>query len=342
MPTTAWRFCGTGSSYGSNPWADPGNITDSDDQYANGTGKTPGTLRATNFGFTSSDIPAGATIVGIEVGVERYRGVGGAGYTDSVVQLCIDSAGTSADRIGSNQSTGATWQTTESETVFGGASNLFGASPTRAQVLASSFGFDHTCSSSTGGDVYVDAIRMRVTYSTGTAYTLTAATGSFTISGQQAALSLGRQLAASVGSFSLAGQPVGILTARNLAANTGGFIITGNAANLTTTAVYSLAAGTGPFALNTSSAALVVGRQVFATAGSFNLTANAAALIFNPAPASYRAAADAGSFMLSGQSADFRTRLPGWRPEPRATAIWTAQPIGGVWTPSPPPLTPGL
>src|SRR6478752_10810863 len=58
------------------PWSDPGNATASDDSYATATiGPFDWTyaLRCTDFGFTDSDVPSGATINGIFVEVEASQ-----------------------------------------------------------------------------------------------------------------------------------------------------------------------------------------------------------------------------------------------------------------------------
>src|SRR4051812_31719459 len=74
MPTQGPRSPGTGAedtSYGTITWSNPGNILASDNSRATAAlGSTQLThyLKASNFGFT---IPAGATILGILVEIER-------------------------------------------------------------------------------------------------------------------------------------------------------------------------------------------------------------------------------------------------------------------------------
>jgi len=129
-----------GAGGGSTSWSSPGNVTASDNSYANITG--PGfiskDLECTNFGFV---IPAGATIDGIEVHMERYKSAGSV-IDLSVKLLNADGAGgeTSVDR-----ETGLAWLTTESIVTFGSSTDKWGESWTPAKVNSSSFGLRFQC-----------------------------------------------------------------------------------------------------------------------------------------------------------------------------------------------------
>lgn len=63
-------------------------------------------------------------------------------------------------------------------------------------------------------------------------YTLTAESGSFTLTGNDVNLLVGRTLTADAGTFTLTGQDVNLLVGRVLTAETGQFTLTGNDANL--------------------------------------------------------------------------------------------------------------
>ena len=78
-------------------------------------------------------------------------------------------------------------------------------------------------------------------------YTLTADSGSFTLTGQSANLLAGRRLTASAGSFALSGQNANLLCGRTLTAGAGSFSLTGQAANLNDAHV--LTASVGVFTL---------------------------------------------------------------------------------------------
>ena len=108
----------------------------------------------------SSTIPSGATINGITVSIERYNSSTPGDFTltinDNAVYLTKDGSTV----VGSNKSTGATWQSSDNNTPvsFGGVSDLWGTTWTAAEINASTFGvmispsltFDN---SATGEDV---------------------------------------------------------------------------------------------------------------------------------------------------------------------------------------------
>lgn len=111
-------------------------------------------------------------------------------------------------------------------------------------------------------------------------YTLTASTGSFTLSGNAAELTVSRKLTASTaafvftgnsvnlivsrklsatsGSFSLSGNNASLIVARVLSANSGSFILTGNDANLRLIGSFILIAQSGTFLINGNSVELII------------------------------------------------------------------------------------
>ncbi len=71
MSLTAYKIAGTGANnagVGTNAWANPSRVTETDEalSIATTTSSTNG-LKATNFGFTTGDVPADAIVVGINV-----------------------------------------------------------------------------------------------------------------------------------------------------------------------------------------------------------------------------------------------------------------------------------
>lgn len=114
----------------------------------------------------------------------------------------------------------------------------------------------------------------------GPTYTLTAATGSFTLSGKAANLVVSRKLTAATGSFTLTGQSANLKVSRKLTAATGTFSLTGISANLVYTpvsgATYTLTAQTGVFNLIGQAAAFKVSRKLTAGTGVFYFVGNAA------------------------------------------------------------------
>jgi len=164
--TTAWKSAGAGAndaSVGDVAWSNPGNITASDDNYASaGDGGffpiTTQILRATNFGFTTSDIPSGATILGIEVGIERRNEFSDS--TDVLVQLRTGSGRTGDDKA----DTGTTWPSSDAEVIYGGAADDWNAGLTDADIRGSDFGVDFRADAADtfSSQPDVDHIRIRV------------------------------------------------------------------------------------------------------------------------------------------------------------------------------------
>lgn len=114
----------------------------------------------------------------------------------------------------------------------------------------------------------------------GPTYTLTAATGTFTLTGQAANLVVSRKLTTATGSFTLTGQSANLKVSRKLTAATGTFSLTGISANLVYTpvsgATYTLTAQTGVFNLTGQAAAFKVSRKLTAGTGVFYFVGNAA------------------------------------------------------------------
>lgn len=156
------------------------------------------------------------------------------------------------------------------------------------------------------------------------AYTLTAASGSYALTGTTAALAFGGRLAAESGSYALSGTAVTLtyagastytLTAesgsyavtgttvslrvdRNIAAEAGSYSLTGTAASLRQARV--LAAEAGAYGVTGSSASLLSAKKLVAATASYSLTGTAVALAYGKA-----LAAESGSYALTGTSVAF-------------------------------------
>lgn len=114
----------------------------------------------------------------------------------------------------------------------------------------------------------------------GPTYTLTAATGSFTLTGIAATFKVSRKLVAATGSFALTGQAANLQVSRKLVAGTGSFALTGVAVNLVYTpvsgATYTLVAQTGAFNLTGQAAAFKVSRKLVAETVAYAFIGNTA------------------------------------------------------------------
>ena len=166
MSVTAYKAPGTAASVdrdSKTAWTDPDNIKVLDASDAeNELGKDDygDWIRATNFGFTATDIPVGATIDGIEVSIYRYA-TSADGATDSALYM-RDSTG----QVGDNEASATEWPGSVTEKVYGGSEDMLGTTLDQADIVASTFGIDLSVQNSIGvyHTVQVDFIRIRVYY----------------------------------------------------------------------------------------------------------------------------------------------------------------------------------
>lgn len=136
--------------------------------------------------------------------------------------------------------------------------------------------------------VYIDSVLPPV------AYTMTAASASFALSGSAAAFPLQRRLTAASGSYALTGTAANLKAGRLLIAATVGYSIAATAVTFRV----SMPAASAAFALAGSAAALKAGRRLSAATVSYQLTGTAAAL-----KRGLRLAASGGAYALSGTAA---------------------------------------
>lgn len=165
-----------------------------------------------------------------------------------------------------------------------------------------------------------DCAQLSITYTAGgpTSYTLTAAAGSFTLSGQAAGLKRSRRLSAAAGAlvltgrtalltrgrryianagtFALVGQSAGLKAQRAITGGGGAVALTGFAVGLRVTRV--LPAVPGAYVLSGQPALFETGKKLVGSPGAFALSGKAVNLVF-----SRRLPAEVGVFALSGQDA---------------------------------------
>jgi len=166
LSDTGFRYPGIVSEnsetpYDDNNWQGPGNVGADDAIYADitpasfDTGDYSYVLRATNF---SSGIPAGGTIQGIKVDIERYCGAGSA--RDALVQLTKNGSA----RVGNSKAdTSSNWSSSVGVATYGNSTDLWGTNWTAAEINASTFGVHFAARAySENTDIYVDFIRITV------------------------------------------------------------------------------------------------------------------------------------------------------------------------------------
>lgn len=121
-------------------------------------------LRARDFGFTTSDIPSGSTIDGIEIRIAVAGS--GTGLTDNLIQLVMHSAGTAADRKGSNQASATPWANFAipvPQRTYGGATDKWGSTLTDSDIRSSAFGMEIVAIRSTANSQpFADHVECRV------------------------------------------------------------------------------------------------------------------------------------------------------------------------------------
>lgn len=154
------------AAVGSVAWTDAGNAEASDNAYAGtGSGVNPSAssqyLKATNFGFA---IPSGATILGIEVSVERKADSAGI-ISDLKARLVKGGTVQATDKAAAG-----TWGNSDATVTYGGSTDKWSGTWTAADINDADFGFvlqvQGTGSSTTPR---VDHIQIAVTYRSGKA-----------------------------------------------------------------------------------------------------------------------------------------------------------------------------
>jgi hypothetical protein len=175
MAVTEYKYPGTAANVangGYAVWSNVDNIKADDSKSAiictTGTADKNPTdyLTATNFGFTSTDIPSGATINGIEFVINRQ-----GSETDSQYdyQLYMLKAGT---QHGDNLASATKWPTSLTDATYGGATSLLGGTWAQTDIVGvTTFGFqlaikNHIASDS-GEYTYVEYFKLRVYYTEG-------------------------------------------------------------------------------------------------------------------------------------------------------------------------------
>lgn len=168
MTTTGPNYPGTtadDSAVGTLTWGTTGNVVSDNNVDCAVTFFAGPTdthyLKVTNFGFSIAD----TQIDGITVEFEKYRNTTANVAKDAVVKLVI--GGTVS---GSNLAdTGTTYPTSRTTTTYGGSSNLWGLTPSVADINGSGFGVVLSCTCNKSGKgagvISVDFVRITITSS---------------------------------------------------------------------------------------------------------------------------------------------------------------------------------
>lgn len=181
---------------------------------------------------------------------------------------------------------------------FGGA-DAWNHTFTPSELSNANFKVRVSCDLATStNDARIDYVKANVFYTPVSGYTLTAAQGTFSLTGQATALIAARKLVSAQGSFSLTGQTTNFRKGYTLSASQASFSLSGQTAIFQATR--KLTAAQGSYALTGQSTALKAGRKLSADQASFTLTGQNT--LFTKG---FRLTASSGVFSLTGQALNF-------------------------------------
>lgn len=165
---TPWRSpASTGNStpFYDKPWANTSNISSNDNDYTYVTpdGSPTKFLHGYNFGF-ADDIPAGATILGIQCTIIKQAETADI-ISDYDVRLVDVTGDFNTYRISNNQADGSRWDTSKHTSNYGGENNLWGlGSISRDTVIDGNFGIGITVLGGLPAEARIYLIQMRICY----------------------------------------------------------------------------------------------------------------------------------------------------------------------------------
>ena len=171
MAVTGWKNPGTMATVddaGGVLWFDPNNAKVSNNSYAIALNIPKNNhsdyLRATNFGFTTGDIPSGSAIDGIEASIERFTFPDEDGNVDRTVDLVH-----SAASVSDNQASADDWpwpEASEALAYYGGAADDWNYTGDDADIRSITFGFQVSVNTDSSAvfSPRVDHMRMRIYY----------------------------------------------------------------------------------------------------------------------------------------------------------------------------------
>jgi hypothetical protein len=139
-------------------WFPPGQALVSDDLYASVSpgGSPTEFLTTTNYGFS---IPSAATIVGIQVAIERH-----ASNTNAISDTTVQLVKGGITLVGTNHALAGKWPTTDTVATYGGPADLWGTTWTPTDINASGFGVGLSVDD-TAMTAAVDVMTIQVFYS---------------------------------------------------------------------------------------------------------------------------------------------------------------------------------
>lgn len=309
MADTGWLIAtnATTSGSGLSAWSSVANVYADDNSYTSFQSgnfvpfsSVSGTLTVSNFG---ASIPSGATIDGIEIKLGAYYL--NQPSKDNRIQVKIGGSAT-----GTNKATGGNFNsTTEVQRTYGGATDKWGLTTelTSSNINNSGFGVEFQCEGVFSGsnqisNLNVDYIQVKIYYteSGGGGTTVTAESGTLTLTGGNATITQAVSIPANTGILTLTGNQAVISEGSNVTAESGSLSLTGNEAVVTTGE--NVVLDSGSLILTGSNAVIALEDNITADTGILTLTGNSADISEGES-----ITADSGSLILTGSDAVIST-----------------------------------
>jgi hypothetical protein len=139
-------------------WTTPANVAGSNNAYAVYNNTAQNNLSVANFGYRVSDVPDGVTITGIAVIIEGN----GSSATAAQRQIRVGLSKVAGTLVGTMKTGIQLPQTTDTDVVFGGPADLWGATWTPADVRAAGFGMLISDNDTTAAALNIDKVRIAV------------------------------------------------------------------------------------------------------------------------------------------------------------------------------------
>lgn len=168
MAVTGYKSPGTCTSEdrdGKAAWSNPSYASASEDDRAIsdvGASTYSDWLRCVNFGFTTGDIPEGATITGIELSIERQAETAVNTY-DSAIYLRTSAGQGTSD----NKAVADLWPTADASATYGGDADTWNTGYDDSDIRDSTFGVDISIANNHGTqarEARIDHVQIRVYY----------------------------------------------------------------------------------------------------------------------------------------------------------------------------------
>lgn len=131
-----------------------------------------------------------------------------------------------------------------------------------------------------------------------------AAVGSYAVTGQSANLLRGKRIVANNGTYSVTGQSANILKSKRIVSNVGAYALTGVAANILKSRIVISAAGA--YSVTGQNAGITRSRLVTADSGNYAVTGQDATITYSGGSVNYTLTAEAGEYLLTGVDAQIQ------------------------------------